>query len=47
MQQTDDLNRERGNLGSTGQILENAVGGIPNESNSAGNEGEGGPKAGS
>ena len=47
IQQTDDSNGERGNLVSTGQILENAVGDIPNVSNSSGNEGEEGPEVGS
>ena len=47
IQQTGESNGERGNLGSTGQILENEVGGIPNVSNSSGNEGEEGPEVGS
>ena len=47
IQQTDNTNGERENLVSTGQTLVNAEGGMVNESNSSGNEGEGGPEGGS
>ena len=43
-QQTDNTNGERENLVSTGQTLANAEGGRASESNSSGNEGEGGPE---
>ena len=46
IQQTDNTNGERENLVSTGQTLVNAEGGIVNESNSSGNEGEAGPEGG-
>ena len=47
IQQSDNTNGEGGNLVSTGQTIVNAEGGIVNESNSSGNEGEGGPEGGS
>ena len=47
IQQSDNTNGEGENLVSSGQTIVNAEGGIVNESNSSGNEGEGGPEGGS